>query len=240
MSSGGDRSQAGDDNLGLTPAVGCLKLASLRPPVSAELDRARARGRVPLGPGEPSRFPGEPPIFVGSSGHAANIKLLQRLQIGAVLNCAPSVCKDPKKAYAAAGIAYAEVNARDDRSFPLLKVCLPQASTFIAKSHAAGRAVLVHCMAGVNRSATLALAHLLLRDRRNLFEVFAECIAARPSILQNASFQLQLCELAAGHGLLLDSSQPTVIPHGHESPEAVSMAATRVPTRNGQAGLPMG
>ena len=41
-----------------------------------------------------------------------------------------------------------------------------------------------------------------MRDRRCLFELAAECIAARQSILQNPSFQLQLCALAARHGLL--------------------------------------
>ena len=61
-------------------------------------------------------------------------------------------------------------------------------------------------MAGCNRSATLAVAHLMLRDRCELLELFAACSAARPSILQNAAFQLQLCELAAAHGLLHDAA----------------------------------
>ena len=151
-------------------------------------------------------MPGEPPLFVGSSGHAKDVKLLVRLNIGAVLNVAPSVCRDPEALYKMHGITYAKVDAQDDRQFPLLKNCLRPASAFIADMHAQGRAVLVHCMAGVNRSATLVVAHLMLRDRRNLLELFAGCVEARSCILQNASFQLQLCELAAQNGLLQDLS----------------------------------
>ena len=70
--------------------------------------------------------------------------------------------------------------------------------------------MLIHCMAGVNRSATLAVAHLLVEQRRNLFELFAECVAARPSILQNPSFQLQLCTLAHRHGLLHEPDEAAI------------------------------
>lgn len=145
-------------------------------------------------------------IYVGNVGHAKDVAMLQRLNIGAVINCAPSVCKDPVKAFRKAKIEYLEVDAKDDRSYPLLANHLPTVSAFISKVHhgatGTGTNVLVHCMAGVNRSATLAIAHLMIRDGRKLLELFAECSAARPSILQNPSFQLQLCELAVEKGLL--------------------------------------
>ena len=68
-------------------------------------------------------------------------------------------------------------------------------------------------MAGVNRSAALAVAILLLgqteNDRLQLLDLFTRCSAARPSILQNASFQLQLCELPHEHGLLRDPATIT-------------------------------
>ena len=73
----------------LTPTAGRVALQKLRPQVSASLDLARARGKAPSGPGEPSRFPGDPPLYVGSGAHAADVALLQRLEIKAVLNTAP-------------------------------------------------------------------------------------------------------------------------------------------------------
>jgi hypothetical protein len=190
----------------LAPLAARLRLAKMRPGVDARIDLARARSRHD-GSARPSRFPGEPPIFVGSVGHAKDVEALVELGVGAVLNCAPSVCKDPRRKYEAAGIAYAEVEASDDKTFPLLQRCLPPATAFLDAQRGAGgggsgSGVLVHCMAGSNRSATLAAAHIMLRDRRELLELFPECVAARPSILQNVAFQLQLCELAAENGLL--------------------------------------
>eukprot|EP00966_Prymnesium_polylepis_P150800 3483312-Prymnesium_polylepis.2 len=58
-------------------------------------------------------MPGEPPLYVGNGAHAAEIKLLQRLGIMAVLNAAPSVCKDPAAKFRANGILYAVKLLRD-------------------------------------------------------------------------------------------------------------------------------
>ena len=62
-------------------------------------------------------------------------------------------------------------------------------NSLLAHSHAADcrDGILVHYMAGCNRSAALVVAYLMLRDKRGLLELFAECSAARPSILQNVS-----------------------------------------------------
>ena len=186
----------------LTALEGRVRLAKLRPSIGARVDLARAQGRTGS-TRMPSRMPGEPPVWVGSAAHAADVPMLKRLGIGAVLNCAPSVCRPPMSAYVQAGIAYAEIDAKDNRRFPLLRCCLAPATAFLSAHAHTG--VLVHCMAGCNRSATLAVAHLMLRDRRELLALFAECSAARPSILQNTAFQLQLCELAAANGLLHDA-----------------------------------
>mmetsp|Transcript_12784 Transcript_12784/g.32703 ORF Transcript_12784/g.32703 Transcript_12784/m.32703 type:complete len:242 (+) Transcript_12784:71-796(+) len=190
----------------LTPTAARIRLQKLRPSVSEAIDLARARGRMASGTGVPSRMPGESALYVGSGAHAGDLATLERFGIKGVLNLAPSVCKDPVAAYQARGIAYLELDARDDRSFPLLGTFLEPASSFINGVHADGGGVLCHCMAGVNRSATIAVAHLMIRDRRELLALFAECSASRPSILQNPSFQLQLCVLAHRHGLLTSGS----------------------------------
>ena len=204
----------------LTPTEGRVQVQKLRPSVSSAHDLARARGMASSGGNLPSLFPGEPPLYVGGSNHTA-VQILKKLGIRAVLNCAPSVCKDPVAEYKAAGIMYEQIDAQDDRNFPLLKECLPAASKFISSAHAEERPILVHCMAGVNRSATLAVAHLLLRDRTPLLALFPKCVEARPSILQNPSFQLQLCALAQRHGLLGP-------PGGSDAPAAPRAAAPPV------------
>ena len=69
-----------------------------------------------------------------------------------MLNVAPSVCKDPWRKYKLKGIMYKAIEARDDRSFNIIKTCLGDTTKFIDKAHAQGRTVWLHCMAGVNRS----------------------------------------------------------------------------------------
>lgn len=61
---------------------------------------------------------------------------------------------------------------------------------------------------GINRSAALAISYLLVRDRPCLYTLFSACVSVRPAILQNPSFQLQLCDLADQHGLIYDPSAP--------------------------------
>ena len=101
-------------------------------------------------------MPGSPAIWVGSWVAAISTQKLKRLGIGAVLNVAPSVVKDPVRSYERAGIAYAEIDAkRDDETFPLLERCLRPTSAFLERHTRTG--VLVHCQAGRNRSAALVV-----------------------------------------------------------------------------------
>lgn len=68
----------------LTPTHGRMRLQQMRPQVSSSLDLARAQGMAAAGGREPSRFPGEPPLYVGSGAHAADLALLRRLEVRAV------------------------------------------------------------------------------------------------------------------------------------------------------------
>ena len=214
----------------ITPKAGRLQLVMIQPTRDARsLAASETAG--------PSRFPGEPPLFVGSSDHASDVKLLKRLEIGAVLNCAPSACNDPTEEYQRQSIAYLELDARDDREFQLLRECLAKAREFIEGSHADGRGVLVHCTNGVNRSATLAIAHLLIRDRRCLFDLFRDCVRARPTIVKNESFQHQLCALASRNALLYESDYArTLAADGSKETGATEPSSREEP----QAEAPMG
>ena len=68
---------------------------------------------------KPARFPSyddkgdHVAIYVGTGQHARNLPLLKELGIRAVLNCAPSVVKDPKVKYSRDSIAYAELDCND-------------------------------------------------------------------------------------------------------------------------------
>lgn len=143
-----------------------------------------------------------PDLFIGSAEHAADLPQLKQLGITAVLNAAPSVCDDPTDLYEDNGMAYAECDAEDFDGYPVLECHLPDVTSFVEAQRSGGGRTLIHCFAGVNRSAALAIALLTLREKRPLLAVAAECFEKRPFILSNESFRKQLVALAAKHGLL--------------------------------------
>ena len=130
----------------LTPRSSCSKLQRIRPS-SAAAERGRAD--APTDDAEPSLFPGDLPLYVGTAAHAADAALLRRLGIGAVLNCAAkdpavvSACAEACDAYDAAGVTYAGLEARDQPDYPLLREHLSTAREFIEVAHASGRTVLM-------------------------------------------------------------------------------------------------
>jgi len=86
-------------------------------------------------------------------------------------------------------------------------------STFIDEGRAAG-AVLVHCYAGVSRSAALVAAHLMTRLGLSLTEAMARVRAARPEADPNPGFVAQLRRLEGrlrtppGNGAPLRADEP--------------------------------
>ena len=143
-------------------------------------------------------------LFVGNKHHAADVGLLKRLGVSAVLNCASSGIRNlPIAEYQASGIHYAYTNVQDDVSYPILhhpdlkrSEHLRTANSLYDDVRHAGGKALFFCVAGQNRSAALAIAVQLLRGL-SLQSILSTCALARPFILENVGFQSQLVELAA-------------------------------------------
>ena len=66
---------------------------------------------------------------------------------------------------------------------------------FVAAARQTARKVLVHCVAGINRSAALCIAHLIA-EGRTLVEAFETVYSVRPIVLSNAGFCRQLVDFA--------------------------------------------
>eukprot|EP00908_Phaeocystis_cordata_P020102 Transcript_31770.p3 GENE.Transcript_31770~~Transcript_31770.p3 ORF type:complete len:282 (+),score=98.78 Transcript_31770:68-913(+) len=156
-------------------------------------------------------------LYLGSYAQAQDLELLCRLGVRAVVNCAPSDCKPPRAQYDAAGVELLCTDAKDYEGYLVVERHLGEVVAFLApRLEEAGGVALVHCMQGVNRSATLALAFLVTKQRAALLSSIRAAHALRPIILQNVSFRLQLLQLAAQHGLLnepKDAPAPPALAH---------------------------
>lgn len=167
-------------------------------------------------------------ILIGSARHAANIPLLQSMNVVAVLNCASGgIARLPVDELKGVGIRYCFTNCRQDSySYPILHekkrpsgneqsgetiICSKHLEVSnalfadIRRQNAIHRNngdqsrvgnVLFFCVAGQNRSATLATATLMLHGEK-LENVLKHCSKQRPFVLENVGFQQQLIELEA-------------------------------------------
>ena len=95
------------------------------------------------------------------------------------------------------------------RRATLLERHLLEACTFLRQQLAAvastNGCVLIHCHEGKNRSATLAIAYLMVEHRMRLADAVEHVWRRRPIVLSNESFIDQLVDLAETEGLLWDA-----------------------------------
>ena len=145
---------------------------------------------------------------MGTGVHAADLQLLEACRIRAVINLAPDYCRDPQWEYSTRGIAYLELECRDERNFPLISKFHAPVAAFIKAALERCECVLIHSRDGVNRAPALAVAFLLVRDQRGLLATVAAMASARPGILTSDTFQHQLVRLAEEHALLHDELRP--------------------------------
>ena len=142
-------------------------------------------------------------LWIGNKYHAANVDSLVELGITDVLNCASGgISRLPVDEMSKKGISYHFTNVRqDDLLYPILHDHKGVCSPHLTKAKALYQTivknqgkVLFFCVAGQNRSPTLALACLLLFEH-SLDTLLKNCSQTRPFILENQGFQKQLVEL---------------------------------------------
>lgn len=110
-----------------------------------------------------------------------------------VVNCA---CKDVKYSLKDS-VSVLNLPALDEEGFDLFSFW-PKVKDYTLEAPG----VLFHCQAGVNRSATLALAIWCVREQRPLLQVLGQGLQKRPGMLQNRSFQRQLIQCVHREGVL--------------------------------------
>ncbi|KAJ9465737.1 Dual specificity protein phosphatase 1 [Diplonema papillatum] len=122
-------------------------------------------------------------------------------KITAVLNCCASV-QDNTVLHQKRGQQYHQFAAQDADEYPLLDMHFEAACDFLDNAIKEGHTVLVHCVAGINRSAAICAAYLMRRHRMKLIEAVRHVHEQRPIILSNQSFRDQLVCFAFKENLL--------------------------------------
>ncbi|XP_061911505.1 dual specificity protein phosphatase 13A-like isoform X1 [Entelurus aequoreus] len=138
-----------------------------------------------------------PGLFLGDMSAANDRYMVWKLGVTHVLNAAHgSRCSEGNRHYYGDGVHYYGVPADDSPTFDLSPYFFPCAQ-FIhhALCTAGGKAaVLVHCAAGVSRSAALLLSYFMICHACTLMDAILK-VKERRWIFPNKGFLKQLCAL---------------------------------------------
>jgi atypical dual specificity phosphatase len=111
---------------------------------------------------------------------------------GAVVSLGDS-SRHPHVYATAPNVVYHRILIRDEDDAPLYRH-FDQAAEFIHHQLEQGRRVLVHCAAGVSRSATICMAYLIRYRDLSMTAAYMVVKDARPIVAPNAGFVSQLLE----------------------------------------------
>ena len=152
-----------------------------------------------------------PHLYCGSLRSAQSLTVYDRLRIGFLLtvgrNLAPIVPEAMRH----------KVVIVDDIEGATIDHSFDDAIAFIDEAIQANSGCLVHCFAGMSRSATTVIAYLMMRKGMRLDEAYCTTKRGRPAIYPNAGFFKQLLALDAKlypgqRPLDMDSMERHVVP----------------------------
>lgn len=132
-------------------------------------------------------------IWLGDASDAMDIDTLKEQGIDSVVNCAEKhtlTCEE----YYPFGWRYLGLECDDSAKYDILGNHLDEFVAFMDECVVNKKKVLVHCVAGINRSATLLIAYLVRRRGMSLIDAISLCHAKRPIILTNEAFVMSLIE----------------------------------------------
>uniref|UniRef100_A0A2K6SCH6 Dual specificity protein phosphatase n=1 Tax=Saimiri boliviensis boliviensis TaxID=39432 RepID=A0A2K6SCH6_SAIBB len=159
--------------------------APAQPPVGDETSRSNPRAPF-YDQGGPVEI--LPYLFLGSCSHSSDLQGLQACGITAVLNVSAS-CPNHFEGL----FRYKSIPVEDNHMVEI-SAWFQEAIGFIDWVKNSGGRVLVHCQAGISRSATICLAYLMQSRRVRLDEAFDFVKQRRGVISPNFSFMGQLLQ----------------------------------------------
>ncbi|KAI3373497.1 hypothetical protein L3Q82_022095 [Scortum barcoo] len=130
-----------------------------------------------------------PFLFLGNERDAEDLDLLLRLNIGYVVN----VTTHLPLYHVNSGLRYKRLPATDN-SKQNLRQYFEEVFEFIEEAYQSGQGVLVHCQAGVSRSATIVIAYLMKHTLMTMTDAYKYVRSRRPVVSPNLNFMGQLLE----------------------------------------------
>ncbi|KAL1131330.1 hypothetical protein AAG570_010948, partial [Ranatra chinensis] len=158
-----------------------------------------------------------PWLYVGNAKDALDPSLLAHLGVTRVLSLTP-----PPSCPNTAGVQYKQLPAADT-GHQNIKQYFEEAFLFIEEARKANSCVLVHCLAGVSRSPTIAIAYIMRYRGVSMVEAYKVVKAARSIISPNLNFMGQLLELEQS---LSSQQQQQHHWHRHHTGEEVTAGCT--------------
>ncbi|KAK3546602.1 hypothetical protein QTP70_030477 [Hemibagrus guttatus] len=129
-----------------------------------------------------------PFLLLSSQDAASDIETLKKFKVTHVLNVAYGTMNSFPEQF-----IYKHVPMLDLPETKLTSY-LPQCFEFIDEARKQDGVALLHCNAGVSRSASIAIAYLMAREKIPFDDAFNRVKSARPSTQPNAGFLVQLKE----------------------------------------------
>lgn len=128
-------------------------------------------------------------VWLGSMVDANDLDFLQRNNIKVVINAATDREKTMHPVH-----VYRQLDAQDALGYPLLERHADDATKLLSVAVARGDPVLIHCAAGINRSAALLVDFLVKLTGIQVQKVIMWLRSLRPIVLSNESFVHQLIQ----------------------------------------------
>ncbi|XP_029449012.1 dual specificity protein phosphatase 10 [Rhinatrema bivittatum] len=131
-----------------------------------------------------------PFLFLGNEHDAQDLEKMQRMNIGYIVNVTTHL---PLYHYEKGIFSYKRLPATDSNK-QNLRQYFEEAFEFIEEAHQCGKGLLIHCQAGVSRSATIVIAYLMKHTRMTMTDAYKFVKGKRPIISPNLNFMGQLLE----------------------------------------------
>lgn len=170
------------------------------------------------------RYPGEiipGLLYLGNWEHAENFSALKDLGIKRII----SIHNNPENLQVPKGFQHLKMTVADVHTQDITPYFNPSYD-YIEEARASNSGVLVHCGAGVSRSASLCIAYLMRRSGWNAARARKHCQARRSLVNPNDGFWRSLCAFEQVLGIT-DRSDPggSAGGRGADAPALLSQGA---------------